>query len=91
MELRNYALANGYAYSFKPHHEVAIAFDFSLNSKPEKDRYERFLEQANAILKCGKLEYYDGYMLTEKKTSKAVRERFWWFCAGLSYSDYFME
>jgi hypothetical protein len=91
MDLATYARSHGYVQSFKPHQEVEWAYDESLESESKLERYNRFLSRAKEILKVGKLEFYNGSMLTDKKTSKAARERFWWFCSGLSYSEYFTE
>jgi hypothetical protein len=91
MELREYALANGFVQSFQPHSLIGYAYSESLESQSKLDRYNDFLDEAKRILKCKKLEYKDGIMLADKKTSKAARERFWYFCKGLDHADYFME
>ena len=91
MNLKEYALAKGYVQSFQPNSVVGYAYDESLESQSKLDRYNDFLEEAKRILKCKKLEYKDGVMLADKKTSIAARERFWYFCEGLEYSLYFTE
>ena len=91
MNLKEYALDNGYVQSFQPHSVVNYAYSESLESKSKLNRYNDFLTEAKRILKCKKLEYKDGAMLVDKKTSEAARERFWYFCKGLDHANYFME
>ena len=91
MTLKEYALANGFKQAFKPHYEVCYGADQATKGGAEKQRFEQFLESAAKILKVGKVEYFEGQLLTDKKSSVAARERLWWYCEGLSTADYFVS
>ena len=90
-KIASYAKANGYVQSFPAHPEALYGHQKSLEGEDGLARYNHFLDEAKRILKCSRIEVYGKYMLSDKKTSIAARERFWWFCTGLSYCDHFAE